>query len=287
MRSTGTRIHAALAAWYVPDGQVRVDPRQALERAVVEDWTKIAKLAEQRGADQDQLTSLAEEFAKSTNLERAMVEGYVQWLEETGVDSGLRVIASETTLTAHLETASGRPVVAIGLLDARAYREVDGVRMFVDHKSVQELTSPPLTLQQDEQMLHYHLLEWLNTLEGEARCDGALYNMLRRVKRTARATPPFYERVQVDHNVRELESYRTRMLAAADEVMTATERLDRGESHLAVAYPSPRPSCRYDCDFFAVCGLFDDGSRAEDMLAALYHPVNPNDRYLQRDGVSL
>lgn len=287
VRSTGTRIHAALAAWYVPDGQVRVDPRQALERAVVEDWTKIAKLAEQRGADQDQLTSLAEEFAKSTNLERAMVEGYVQWLEETGVDSGLRVIASETTLTAYLETASGRPVVAIGLLDARAYREVDGVRMFVDHKSVQELTSPPLTLQQDEQMLHYHLLEWLNTVEGEARCDGALYNMLRRVKRTARATPPFYERVQVDHNVRELESYRTRMLAAADEVMTATERLDRGESHLAVAYPSPRPSCRYDCDFFAVCGLLDDGSRAEDMLAALYHPVNPNDRYLQRDGVSL
>jgi hypothetical protein len=287
IRSTGTRIHAALAAWYVPDGQVRVDPRAALERAVLEDWTKISTLAEQRLADQDQMDSLAHEFAQSTNLERAMVEGYVQWLEETGVDSGLRVIASETALTAELETASGRPVRAVGLLDARTYREVDGARMFIDHKSVQELTSPRYTLQQDEQMLHYHLLEWLNTGEGEARCDGALYNMLRRVKRTARATPPFYERVQVDHNVHELESYRTRMLAAVDEVAAATERLDRGESHLAVAYPSPRPSCRYDCDFFAVCGLFDDGSRAEDMLAALYHPVDPHERYLARDGAAL
>lgn len=287
IRSTGTRIHAALAAWYVPDGQVRVDPREALERVVVEDWTKIATLAESRGADQDQMTSLAEEFAKSTNLERAMVEGYVQWLEETGVDSGLRIIASETTLTAELETASGNPVLAIGLLDARGYREMDGARMFLDHKSVQELTSPPLTLQQDEQMLHYHLLEFLNTADGEARCDGALYNMLRRVKRTARASPPFYDRVPIYHNSHELESYRTRMLAAADEVVAATERLERGESHLTAAYPSPRPSCRYDCDFFAVCGLFDDGSRAEAMVDALYHPVDPNERYLTRDGVSL
>lgn len=287
VRSTGDRIHRALAAYYVPEGQVRVDPRDALERAVVEDWTQIDALARAREADEDQVAALAEEFAKSTNLERAMVEGYVQWLQETGEDSDLEVVGSEKALTVELETPLGRPVLAIGLLDVRTVSRKNGTRRFLDHKSVQELTSPPLTLQGDEQMLHYHLLEWLGEPDNEARCEGALYNMLRRVKRTAQAKPPFYDRVSIEHNLHELENYRTQLLGAADEVLTAVQRLERGESHQAVAYPSKRPSCRYDCDFFAVCGLLDDGSRAEDMLGALYHRVDPHDRYLQRDGVSL
>lgn len=280
VRSVGDRIHRALERWYVADGTPRVDPRDALERVIVQDWTRIAELARERDVDDEQLAGLAREFAKSTNLERAMVEGYVQWLEETGADAELRVIASETPLTAPLELSDGRPVTMIGKLDVRVTRVTDGVNLFVDHKTVGDLKSPAVTLPQNEQMLHYMLLEWLNSEEGERRCDGALYNMLKRSQRTSRATPPFYDRIEVHHNPHELAAYRRRLLAASSDILNAIERLDQGNSHFDVVYPSPRGECKWDCSYFAVCNLFDDGSAGtEDMVSALYREVDPRARY--------
>lgn len=625
-RAVGDRIHRALAHWYVPDGTPRVDPRDALERVVVEDWTRIATAARERNIDDEQLSVLAAEFAQSTNLERAMIEGYVQWLEETGADADLRITASETALEAPVTVIVDRverEAKFIGKLDVRARRTTDDVRLFLDHKpqplsapimtptgwskmgelrvgnvicgahgepvsvthvfdrgvddvyevtlndgtsvhatadhpwiakdtvygswkivatsdlktnrhrlqsftpytddvdvqlpiepytlgawiangkydghsicdgvretldatglpvyvalrrenntsplyevylpiearraldelnlrglrsperfipetyirdasygqrlallhglmdgdgclttyshssiyvttsqrlaydvaslvrslgawakiwrspnanrvgtratgydttqhaysvsirsefnpflhvhhvdrwyahreatrghrgttsidrivkkveyvgreevrcieidsseklyvtadyivshnTVGDLKGPAVTLPQNEQMLHYMLLEWLNTPEGESRCDGALYNMLRRTKRTARAQPPFYDRVEVHHNPYELASYRQRALAATADVLRAIDRLNDGESHLTVTYPSPRSDCKWDCDFFAVCNLFDDGSAGvEDMVKMLYHEVDPRARYQEERG---
>jgi hypothetical protein len=286
-RSVGDRIHRALAQWYVPDGEPRVDPRDALERLVVEYWTRIATLAKERSVDDEQLTVLAAEFAQSTNLERAIVEGYVQWLEETGSDADLRIVASEAALEAPVTVnvdGDEREAVLVGKLDVRAKRTTDDVRLFLDHKVVGDLKGPAVTLPQNEQMLQYMLLEWLNTDDGEERCDGALYNMLRRSKRTARATPPFYDRVEVRHNPYELASYRRRALAATGEVMRAVDRLDRGELHLDVVYPTPKSDCKWDCEFFAVCNLFDDGSAGlDDMIDMLYREHDPNARYAEQE----
>jgi len=285
VRSTGTRIHRALAAWYVPEGEQRVDPRDALERVIVEDWTSIRNLAAERDATDERLAEFATEFSASCNLERAMVEGYVQWLEETGADSDLRIIASETPLVADItvpmrDTSDEREVQLIGLLDTRAYRVTDGVRVFIDHKTVGSLTAPILTLPQNEQMLHYHILEMLASKEGEEHCDGALYNMLRRVKRSAKAKPPFYDRIEVRHNPYELESYRRRLLATTREVLETIDALDRGQHHLDIVYPTPNGDCSWSCDFSAICNMFDDGSSgANDMLDALYKKNNPRDRY--------
>ena len=286
VRATGTRVHRALSYWYVPDGEKRVDPRDALERVIVDDWTKVAKLAQERRTSDEQLGELAVEFAQATNLERAMVEGYVQWLEETGADADLRIIASETPLVVDQVVDMGgdykheqREIQFIGLLDVRATRVTDNVNLFVDHKTVGDLSAPVVTLPQNEQMLHYHLMEFLSLDDSDVRCDGALYNMLRRVKRSARAKPPFYDRIEVRHNKFELESYRRRALAATREILIAIDRLERGEEHLDVVYPSPNPTCRWDCDFFAVCNLLDDGSRgANDMINALYRTTNPLER---------
>jgi PD-(D/E)XK nuclease superfamily protein len=281
VRSIGDRIHRALQRWYVPDGTPRVDPRDALERVIVEDWTKIAQLARERHVDEQKQAQLASEFARSTNLERAMIEGYVQWLEETGADAELRVIAAETPLAAQAELPDGRSISLIGKLDVRVKRVTDNVNLFIDHKTVGDLKAPAVTLPQNEQMLHYLLLEFLQSDEGEARCDGALYNMLKRSQRTTRATPPFYDRVEVRHNRFELDSYRQRLLAASRDVLDAVAALDDGRrTHLDVAYPSPNANCKWDCDFFAVCNLLDDGSAgADDMINALYHQVDPRDRY--------
>src|SRR6266542_6311808 len=62
VRATGTRIHRALQAYYVPDGETPTDPRDALERALVQDWTEMRRRAGERGLDEENLGSLRAEF---------------------------------------------------------------------------------------------------------------------------------------------------------------------------------------------------------------------------------
>ena len=180
--------------WYIPEGVPRLDPRTALERLIVSDWTR---LSHQLQNDPHQLTSIQHKFNLEANLERAMIEGYIDWLSGTGADSEIRVISSEAYMEAELfeDEATGRKIKIIGKIDARVYRESDGTRLFMDHKTVTDTSSQRAMLPLNPQMLHYHLLEWLSQEENESRCDGALYNMLKKTKRTAVAKGPFYDRV--------------------------------------------------------------------------------------------
>jgi len=165
-------------------------------------------------------------------------------------------------------------------MDVRATRVTDGSVVFIDHKTVGSITAKTRLLHLDEQMLHYHLIEEGGAVDGPARPDGALYNMLRRVKRTPGAKPPFYARVHVPHNDRELVSYRARTLGVIQDMLDVEDTLVKtGErTHLSVVYPRPSQECTW-CPFFQVCGMFDDGSRAEDMLDAYYEVGDPLEYY--------
>jgi hypothetical protein len=279
-RSIGLRVHRALASYYVPPGETAVNPREALERAIVEDWTAITQQYADR--NQEQLAEAAVKFNESCELERAMVEGYVEWLESEGSDAGLRVIASETGLYADIEvTIDGQVQTfrAVGKIDTRVERTFDDATLLIDHKTVGDFTTARKTLHMNPQMLHYIMLAWLNSEHGISRCDGALYNMLKKVKRTARANPPFFDRIEVRHNPIELENFKSELIGKVHDIVVAEQRLDAGEDHHQVVYPSWRGDCAWDCDFFAVCPMFNDGSRADDMLESLYVKGDPLKRY--------
>lgn len=279
--ATGNRVHRALEAWYVPEGDNPTDPRTALEAAIASDWEACKQAYAEIG--QEPPPELVKEFNENTALERAMVEGYMEWLIETGVDSGLRVVAPETYLEAPLEVpGSNVDVLLIGKLDVRMVREYDGARLFMDHKTTLSLTEPLKTIRLDEQMLHYHVLEWLSDVEG-GRCDGALYNMLRKVKRSARAKPPFYDRVEVRHNKHELESFRRRLVGVIKTMLDVIARLEAGEDPHVVVYPSPTRDCSWSCDFLPVCTMFDDGSRVDAMLEQYYVQEDPLSHYKRNE----
>lgn len=277
----GNRVHRALEAWYVPEGDNPTDPRTALEAAIASDWEACKQAYAEIG--QEPPPELVKEFNENTALERAMVEGYMEWLIETGVDSGLRVVAPETYLEAPLEVpGSNVDVLLIGKLDVRMVREYDGARLFMDHKTTLSLTEPLKTIRLDEQMLHYHVLEWLSDVEG-GRCDGALYNMLRKVKRSARAKPPFYDRVEVRHNKHELESFRRRLVGVIKTMLDVIARLEANEDPHVVVYPSPARDCSWSCDFLPVCTMFDDGSRVDAMLEQYYVQEDPLSHYKRNE----
>lgn len=260
----GIRIHLALQGKYSTQG---LDPRQILERTILEDM--------------DRCPEHREDIEKEAELCRRMLTGYLEWLEETGEDEGLVVVGDEVKV----EVGSGiRGVNFLGRLDVRMLRERDMARLFMDYKTVGDLTTPLKTLHLDTQMKMYHLIEFLmlRELEEDAealRTDGALYQMLKKSKRTARATPPFYKRVPVQHNIHELRSYWIAVHGQLREMIEAWNRLNAGEDHRYVCFPTPDSTCAWQCDFFPVCPLFDDGSHAEGLLEASYVEYDPYGRY--------
>lgn len=115
-----------------------------------------------------------------------------------------------------------------------------------------------------------------------------LYNMLRKVKRTPSAKPPFYGREEVRHNVEELRSHYRHVAQQAREIIRARQILDEDpDSHHEIAYPNPTNDCTWDCAFKDVClgGMIDDGSDFEAALEEHFVVGDPLERY--RDEVGL
>lgn len=122
----GTRIHTALELWYGRG----LDPLRAI--AVIYELARV----QYRDNDSD-----IDRLDKEHDLALAMVEGYLDWVEETGIDEGITVISVEEELI----IPSGVPGVNFrAKLDQRVIREHDGASMFLDHKP-QPVSEPVLT----------------------------------------------------------------------------------------------------------------------------------------------
>jgi hypothetical protein len=113
-----------------------------------------------------------------------------------------------------------------------------------------------------------------------------MFNMLRKVKRSARANPPFFDRMVVDFNQHQIESAWVRTMGIINDIRDVERRLLAGEDHRTAVYKRRTKDCTWKCEFFMVCPMFDDGSRAEDMLQSLYVVGDPMDRYPELTGGS-
>lgn len=278
LKHTGDRVHRALEPWYVPDGQPRVDPREALERVIQEDRDVLREQLAADGSDPESHPDWIK-LVKANDLERVMIAGYIQWLEETGEDENLEIIASETYVEAplHGSYAEGATEIRlVGKIDVRGQYRSNGLRTFIDHKT--KAAVPPLDeLQRDEQMQFYELLEELVLLgeQSDERCAGALFNVLRRVKRTANAKPPFYSRIYVPHNSHTRSAFLRRTRNTVTEMQLTERLLDAGRHHLDVVDARPSGDCGWKCPFAGICTMFDDGSRVESLLENYYIAGDP------------
>jgi hypothetical protein len=203
---------------------------------------------------------------------RIMLEGYEQWVEENGIDAELEVISTEEQIIAPLFNGA---VELQGKLDMRVRRKADGVRMFRDFKTVGGSLSDFANLApMNEQVLTYMLLESTKKDEAE-RSEGGIFTMLKKVKRTANARPPFYDQIEVRHNIFTMRSFWNRIHGTIADLMNVRKALDTGAEPAYVAYPRPTRDCKWKCQFFAICPMFDDGSAAEQALSDSYEVADP------------
>lgn len=269
-RQLGTRIHIALCAMY----EEQTNPVDVVNAVYAEDIALFA-------SDPDKVIDLK----KEQDLAKAMLEGYIEWVATEAADDGIELVAAETVI----EVPSGNPRVTLrGKLDQRVVRKTDGARLFLDHKTVADLTTPVRLLPIDEQMKFYHLLEKLDAVhktgsKQQWRTDGGLYNMLRKVKRTATAKPPFYGRAEVRHNEEVIRNMWTRVHKILVELVDARDALDSGADHQYVCPPRPSKDCTWKCDFFSICPMFDDGSNVEGLIDEYFTHLDPHERYNAED----
>lgn len=262
--SIGNAVHDALAAYY-EDGSDPVAHVVAAHEAWIErDPAQEAEILKQRA------------------LVQIMVEGYLEWLAETAADADLKILGSER----YIQVPIVEGIDLLTKLDAPVERGFDGAKLALEHKTTDSLEAPVQLAKLDTQYLTEHLARFLELQlkgaepeEALRECQGVLVNALRKVKRTARATPPFYARYDVTHNVHELRSHWLHVLAIAREIQQTTARLDAEEDHHTACPPNPTRDCKWDCPFFQMCVMLDDGSNAEGALSDLYQHKDPLERY--------
>jgi len=257
----GSRIHQALDDYYSKG----ISLLEAHSILVATD----RKILEDSFRDTYDLDSEAE-------LGRIMLEGYLQWVEENGIDSELEMISTEEIIS--MPMLEGR-VELQGKIDMRVKRKADGVRMFRDFKTVGgSFTDFGSMAHMNEQILTYMMLETAQNKEGE-RTEGGIFTMLKKVKRSANARPPFYDQIEVRHNVFALRSFWQRINGVLTDLIKTRDDLDAGADHRYVAYPRPSRDCKWKCQFFTVCPLLDDGSAAEQAISEMFDVGDPYGYY--------
>jgi len=257
----GSRIHEALDRHY-STGQDLLEAHTDLVR--------------------EDLKKMSDSYRDTTSLEaeadlgRIMLEGYLEWVEQEGIDAELEMISTEEILERPM--LDGK-VILQGKIDMRVRRKIDGARMIRDFKTVGgSFADFGSMAHMNEQVKTYMLLDEAQEVPGE-RTDGAIFTMLRKVKRGAYAKPPFYEQIEVRHNRFTLRAFLDQLEGTLTDMLDVREALDAGGSHYRNAYPTPTKDCKWKCQFFATCPLFDDGSAAEAALSDAFAVSDPYGYY--------
>lgn len=259
----GNRMHAALEGYYGHGD----DPLDLLKR--------IYSIGMEAASDDP--FSQRELDAEQT-LALIMLEGYLEWIAETGDDELLTDIQVEQTITVPNFV---KGVTLVGKLDVLAVKTTDDRRLFIDHKSVQNLGDFTKTIDIYEQFPFYCML--LKLADPTQQIDGGIVNLLRKVKRTMKAQPPFYDRKEIHVNEHQLKAMWYRTQGAVKEIVTLRRNLDNSvdnpNAHHFYAYPTPTGNCSWACPFFNMCGSMDDGSRWVDAMNDNFTEIDPYARY--------
>jgi antitoxin component of RelBE/YafQ-DinJ toxin-antitoxin module len=252
----GVAVDLALRNFYHGD----VDPLWTLQ-----DWYAGVEdaLLEDTGLE------VGKEWADVFATSERMLVGYMEWLDETGADAG------EISVGVELELAALIPGTDVNLhvhIDRLIYDTTWDEWIIDDTKTVDTMTKTEM-FEIDDQLLTY---AWVVKEALGISVSRLRHTMLRRVKRTGTAKPPFYGREEINVNPARLEVHKTHLQALAWEVSETARELDLygGNPDNAcghrVAFPSPSRDCSWWCPAYPICVAHDDGSDIQGLRDTLY-----------------
>lgn len=275
----GGRLHEALAAYYVPDGDRRLDPRQTLELLLARDLAVASDLWLLTADERDK-------WQKEVDLQRIMLAGYMEWLEATGSDQDYEILGSETYVEVpwapNLGALWNLDLRLIGRLDVKLRNRWSGVLSFLDHKTTASINASLKDhYQMNPQMRMYRLILQLST--GE-HIGAAIYSMLRKVKRSIKANPPFYGRIEIETNPSELKSFEQQLHGTVSDMLRTEDAMTLmpEKFHHTHVPPTTGTHCQR-CPFQRECNMFDDGSRVWDAMNNRFKRDEPLSYYAREE----
>lgn len=211
-----------------------------------------------------------------------MMEGYIEWLEDTGADAKYDVEGVESQLDVKVELRRGPlsfplpPSIIGGTLDLVLWDKQKKVPIIMDHKTVMSFKQTVDLLPINPQFQFYAMLYNIcGELYNWTPIHDVEVNMLRRVKRSARAKPPFYDRVRTYYNQAQLDSTIQKTLGQIIEFLYVENKLSEDLSdNASVIIPNPTTDCSWDCAYVTACKMVDDGSRVMDYIEETYDKVD-------------
>lgn len=209
------------------------------------------------------------EWADHFNLAEIMFTGYVQWLESTAADIGLVPKMVEPNLEWSMGTFHGDEVILTGKPDLVVWNTMSETFEVHDTKTTTKIDS---VIIHGAQLKSYALL-----LKLQHGIDVSLgvTNQLKKVKRTARANPPFYGRSTMVINDESLRHHYSNVVGQLDEMVPLMQYWEQeGDADRPTYdrkfYPSPTMMCSNRCDYLAICKAMDAGSNHEQVIQFNY-----------------
>lgn len=228
------------------------------------------------GEPVDVQANYAEQYAAASPAEKldvlgeakqvkAMFDQYTAWADAR--DAGEETLHTEHEMFVPVGVAAGEPIELHAIVD-HVVRRPDGSVLLRDHKTSGRL-DPPVPLEVSYQGKFYALAWWIE--HPDAGPPAFEYSMSKKLKHSGTgakaAKPPFFERHEAQYTGEQLLAHRAHILAVAERIVVARQRLAGGASHQAVTPPTPGDHCKYMCSFLPVCPVLDaDPDRAEAML---------------------
>jgi hypothetical protein len=223
-RDQGLRWHTAMEAHY---GPAHLDPGFVLD--------VLYGMAIEQHPESERDLQAAHEMAK------IMAEGYLETVAAEGWDARLKVVEPEAEVRIDLPGWEG--IVQLrAKLDQVYYNEDDGTYGFLDHKSAANFEREEM-IRSDPQIRLYSLIAWLATqgtvpqigaapeiIPGRPLVAGGIIRTARRVKRTAKARPPFYLNTPFRHPPELLAATLLSTQQVVGEIMNARRQLDAAGS---------------------------------------------------------
>jgi hypothetical protein len=205
-RNLGTRVHVAMEARFHG-----LDPLAVLELLY--------------GIELDAHPDEAEKLLPELDLARIMIEGYLEWAAETGDEADWEVVAAETDLRVPLPSVPG--VELRVRMDQVARRISDGALAFRDWKT-SGVFDKHENLYNDPQMRFYCMVQQMSAAgrQGAPLVAGGRITTFKRVKRTAKAEPPFYRSDDFWFNPDVLDSTYQRVTKICGDILAMRNRLE-------------------------------------------------------------
>lgn len=226
-RDQGLRWHTAMEAHYHPDPQRRFDLGFVLDVLY--------------GMALEQYPDSTKDLQAAHEMARIMAEGYLETVAAEGWDARLKVVEPEAEVRIPLPGWEG--IVDLrAKLDQVYFNEDDGTYGFLDHKTAAAFDREEM-IRDDPQMRLYSLIAWLATqqtvpqigyppeiIPGRPLVAGGIIRTAKRVKRTAKAKPPYYLNTPFRHGPEQLAATLLSTQQVVGEIMNARRQLDEAGS---------------------------------------------------------